>query len=296
LADKTLIFLVGPTAVGKTTAAVQLAKDLDTRIISADSRQCFKELNIGVAKPSPEELRAVLHYFINSHSILDEVTAAVFEQLSLQWAADIFRERQAALAVGGTGLYIQALCEGLDAIPRVDAAIREDVRAQYEAKGMDWLQEQVRHDDPDFGQAGEMQNPQRLLRALEVKRSTGRSILSFRTRDKKERPFRIRKIGLRLPKEELHRRINARVDRMMEEGLLTEVRGLLPHKDRNALRTVGYTELFDHLAGRLSLDQAVSEIKKNTRQYAKRQLTWFNRDPTIEWMDAGKLNPSIILP
>ncbi|MDP4151141.1 MAG: tRNA (adenosine(37)-N6)-dimethylallyltransferase MiaA [Bacteroidota bacterium] len=288
MADKTLIFLVGPTAVGKTAAAVRLAKGLDTRIISADSRQCFKELNIGVAKPSPDELRAVPHYFIGSHSIFDEVTAALFEELSLQWAADIFRDAETAVAVGGTGLYIQALCEGLDAIPAIDATIRHDVRAQYEAKGMAWLQEQVRQEDPDFAQAGEMHNPQRLLRALEVRRSTGRSIFLFRTRVGKERPFRIRKIGLRLPKEELHRRIDTRVDRMMEEGLLEEVRGLLPHRDRNALRTVGYTELFDHLAGTITLDEAVARIKKNTRQYAKRQLTWFNRDPSIEWKDADR--------
>lgn len=287
--DKTVIIIVGPTAVGKTAAAIQLAKSLQTRIISADSRQCFRELNIGVARPGPEDLQSVQHYFIASHSIHEEVTAAGFEGLALQWAGEIFAGGQdRVVMVGGTGLYINAFCEGLDTIPPIDEEIRQNIRQQYEQGGMAWLQQQVQETDPEFYTGGETQNPQRLMRALEVRLSTGRSILSFRTRQKKERPFRIQKIGLQLPKEELHRRIHERVDRMMETGLLEEVKGLLPYRDRNALHTVGYTELFDHLEGRVSLEDAVSAIKKNTRAYAKRQMTWFRKDDSIRWLDAAQ--------
>jgi len=272
--------------VGKTAAAIRLAKGLHTKIISADSRQCFRELTIGSAKPSEEELRAVPHYFINSHSIPEPVTAALFEELALAWSSEIFRERDHLVMVGGTGLYIQAFCEGLDAIPVIDPAIREAVRSGFEQGGIGWLQAQVQEADQEFYTEGEIHNPHRLMRALEVKRSTGRSILSFRSHQKKQRPFRIRKIGLQLPKEELHRRIHERVDHMMAAGLLEEVKSLLPYKNLNALRTVGYSELFDHLEGRLSLSAAVEEIKKNTRRYAKRQMTWFRKDPSIEWTDA----------
>jgi tRNA dimethylallyltransferase len=289
LPDKTVIGIVGPTAAGKTAAAIQLAKTLGAKIISADSRQCFRELHVGVAKPSPAELLAIPHYFIDSHSIQQEVTAALFEEVSLQWAAEIFQDADNAVLVGGTGLYIQAFCEGLDPIPPTDPAIRQEIRSQFAAGGMPWLQEQVRTIDPDFYQRGEIQNPQRLMRALEVKRSTGHSILSLRTAEKKQRPFRIEKIGLDLPKEELHRRINERVDRMMDAGLLEETRSLIPYKHLNALRTLGYTELFQHLDGRISLEQAVEEIKKNTRHYAKRQMTWFKKDPSIKWVNAGEI-------
>jgi tRNA dimethylallyltransferase len=303
--DPTVIIIVGPTAVGKTAAAVHLAQRLSTEIISADSRQCFKELNIGVAKPSPQELKTVHHYFINSHSIREEVTAALFEELALQWTQDIFRQQTGAgrppiaVMVGGTGLYIKAYAEGLDSIPPIDPTIRQQIQQMYETAGIDWLQAQIQESDPEFFRAGEIQNPQRLMRALEVKRSTGQSILAFRTREKKHRPFKIEKIGLSLPKEVLHQRINQRVDRMMEEGLLKEVRGLLPYRGLNALQTVGYSELFDHLEGKMSLDEAVERIKINTRQYAKRQMTWFRKDPSIQWVDARedieKNNLSIIL-
>lgn len=295
-----VIIILGPTAVGKTAGAVELASRLNTRIISADSRQCFSELNIGVAKPSEAELRAVQHYFINSHSIRQEVNAALYEELALQWAQDIFQwkqslqERPVAVMVGGTGLYIRAFCEGLDEMPAIDPAIRQKVQDGYTGGGMAWLQEQVREQDPAFYSEGEILNPQRMMRALEVKWSTGRSILSFRTRQARQRPFAIRKIGLQLPKEELHRRIHARVDSMMEQGLLEEVRGLLPYRQLNALQTVGYSELFDHLDGNCSLEEAVENIKKNTRHYAKRQMTWFRRDPAVEWIDAREFSAEAI--
>lgn len=292
MSDPTVIIIVGPTAVGKTAAAVRLAQQLSTKIISADSRQCFKELNIGVAKPSPRELKAVHHYFINSHSIREEVTAALFEELALQWTQDIFQEQTAAgkppvaVMVGGTGLYIKAYSEGLDTIPPIDPVIRAQIQQMYETEGIDWLQAQIRDSDPEFFGVGEIQNPQRLMRALEVKRSTGQSILAFRTREKKHRSFKIEKVGLSLPKDVLNDRINLRVDKMMEEGLLEEVKGLLPYRELNALQTVGYSELFDHLEGKFSLDEAVQRIKINTRRYAKRQMTWFRKDPSVRWIDA----------
>ncbi|HEY4062265.1 MAG TPA: tRNA (adenosine(37)-N6)-dimethylallyltransferase MiaA [Puia sp.] len=297
--EPTVIIIVGPTAVGKTAAAIGLAQSLQTKIISADSRQCYRELNIGVAKPSPEELHAVPHYFIDSHSIRQEVNAALFEELALQWTDQIFREQASspatsshpfptAVMVGGTGLYIKAFSEGLDDMPPIDPAIRLQIRQLYEQNGLAGLQEEVRKLDPAWYAAGETLNPRRLMRALEVRLSTGRSILSFQTRGQQSRPFRIRKIGLQLPKEELHRRIHDRVDRMMEQGLLEEVRGLTAYRTHRALQTVGYSELFDHLEGRTSLATAVEEIKKNTRHYAKRQLTWFRKDPSIQWVDAGE--------
>jgi tRNA dimethylallyltransferase len=296
LSTPTVIIIVGPTAVGKTAAAVRLATEWQTRIISADSRQCYKELNIGVAKPSAAELSAVHHYFIDSHSIREQVNAALFEELALQWTADIFRESPTAVGesptavmVGGTGLYIKAFTDGLDEIPSVDPAIRQRLHERYEQDGMAWLQQEVSQHDPTFFAEGERLNPQRLLRALEVRLSTGRSILSFRTGARRDRPFRIRKIGLQLPKEELHRRIHERVDAMMQQGLIEEVKSLAPYRSHNALQTVGYKEIFDYLDGKYSLDEAVASIKTNTRRYAKRQLTWFRKDPSVEWTDPEKM-------
>jgi tRNA dimethylallyltransferase len=286
--DPTIIIIVGPTAVGKTAAAIRLAQQEHTSIISADSRQCYRELNIGVAKPTHEELEAVHHYFVNSHSIREEVNAAVFEELALQWTADILRQSPTAVMVGGTGLYIKAFTDGLDEIPDVDPAIRRQLQLQYELNGIDWLQQEVKLHDPGFFAEGERQNPQRLLRALEVRLSTGRSILGFRSGTSRKRPFQIRKIGLDLPKEELRRRIHDRVDHMIDRGLVEEVKGLLPYRNHNALRTVGYREIFEYLDGKVSLDEAIANIKTNTRRYAKRQFTWFRKDPSIEWTDPEK--------
>jgi tRNA dimethylallyltransferase len=288
LQTPTVIIIVGPTAVGKTAAAIRLAAQLQTRIISADSRQCYRELNIGVAKPSPAELNAIHHYFIDSHSIREEVNAAIFEQLALLWTDEIFRDTPTAVMVGGTGLYIKAFTDGLDDIPSVDPILRERLRQQYEQDGIAWLQQEVRQLDPAFFAEGESLNPHRLLRALEVRLSTGRSILSFRSRTPQQRPFHIRKIGLQLPKEELHRRIHDRVDAMMQHGLLEEVKDLLPWRTHKALQTVGYKELFGYLDGACSLDEAVANIATNTRHYAKRQLTWFRKDPSIQWTDPEK--------
>jgi tRNA dimethylallyltransferase len=281
--QKKVIIIAGPTAVGKTTAAIEVARHFNTEIISADSRQCYKELNIGVARPGAEELTQVKHHFIASHSIHDKIDAAVFEQYALQKTGEIFQKNDVAVMVGGTGLYIKAFCEGIDEIPEVSEEIQSQVRSTYKEKGLDWLQAEVKKKDPEFFAVAEIHNPQRLMRALEVNLATNKSILEFRRGKKVERPFSIEKIALELPREELKQRINNRVDQMMEMGLLEEVKSLLPCKHLNALQTVGYKELFSHLAGDISLQEAVEQIKTNTRQYAKRQMTWFKKYKEYQW-------------
>jgi tRNA dimethylallyltransferase len=292
---KTAIVITGPTASGKTALSLAVARYFHTSIISADSRQCYRELNIGVAKPSPEELQQVKHEFINSHSIHDEVNAALFEELSLQWAKDIFETHDVLVMAGGTGLYVKAFCEGLDPVPPPDEQLRTEIREQYRRNGLSWLQEQIRMRDPDYGRSGETQNPQRMMRALEVRESTGRSILSFRSMPKKTRPFHIAIFGLEVPRGILYQRINDRVDRMMESGLLDEARSLLPFQELNALQTVGYTELFSYLSKKTDLAEAVSRIKQNSRHYAKRQMTWFRKNPAVRWIGVEEDPLQVIL-
>ncbi|MGB4845759.1 MAG: tRNA (adenosine(37)-N6)-dimethylallyltransferase MiaA [Ferruginibacter sp.] len=283
--NKTCIVIVGPTAVGKTSLAVQTALHFNTKIISADSRQCFKELNIGVAKPSDEELKQVEHYFISSHSIKEEMNTAVFEQFALGKVNEIFKDNDVAVMVGGTGLYVKTFCQGIDEVPVIDEKIRKKINADYEWEGLEWLQKEVKKNDPLYFAKAEIKNPHRLLRALEVKLSTGKSLIEFQTQEKKRRNFNIIKIGLELPKEQLHKNINGRVDAMMKAGLLNEVKSLVPHKKLHALQTVGYRELFGHLIGDLLLEDAVEIIKINTRQYAKRQMTWFKKDEEVIWCE-----------
>lgn len=277
-ATKKVIIIAGPTAVGKTAIAVELAKHFNTEIISADSRQCYRELCIGVARPSLEELAAVPHHFIASHSIHQKVTAATFETYALQKAEEIFLKKDVVIMVGGTGLYIKAFCEGLDLIPEIPEEIHQQVIKAYQENGMEWLQEQMKIQDPVYYDQGEVYNPQRLMRALEVILTTGQSILHYQKKTVKNRPFTIIKTALELPKEVLHQRINQRVDAMMQQGLLEEVQSLLSYEHLNALQTVGYKEIFAYLHGQTTLQNAVEEIKKNTRQYAKRQMTWFKKD------------------
>ena len=289
--QKTVIIVCGPTAVGKTAVAISIAKHFQTEIISADSRQCFKELKIGVARPSDEELKEVPHHFIASHpiatgSITENINAAFFEKYALQKIGELFRNHDIVIMVGGTGLYIKAFCEGLDEIPAIDDTIRKKIIEDYEVRGLGWLLEEVKSKDPEFYKTGEIQNPQRMMRALEVTESTGQSILSFRRNKKVERDFSIIKIGLELPKEELHANINLRVDKMINDGLVDEVRSLQGYREVNALKTVGYSEIFEHLDGKITLETAIEEIKKNTRQYAKRQMTWFKKDKEINWVNA----------
>jgi len=291
----TVIIISGPTAVGKTSVAIDLAKHFQTDIISADSRQCYKEMKIGVGRPSEKELVEVKHYFIASHSVTDDLNAGSFEKYALAAADEIFQKNNVAVMVGGTGLYIKAFCEGIDPMPVVPDEVRKQVTDGYEQKGLIWLQKELQQKDPAFWEVAEQQNPQRLMRALEVLYATGQSIMVYRTAKKTERPFRVIKIGLELQKEELHDRIHLRVDKMMEDGLGGEVKTLIPYRSHNALQTVGYKEIFDHLDGRFSLEEAVNHIKTNTRQYAKRQMTWFKKDKEIQWMPPEHVSLSSII-
>ena len=277
MSQKTCIIITGPTAVGKTDYGIELALKYNTQIISADSRQCYKELNIGVAKPSQSQLNGIKHYFINTHSIHDDVNVKIFEQYALDAVQKIFSTNDIAIMVGGTGLYIKAFCEGLDDVPLMNEVIRNKINEAYKSKGLEWLQKEIKKHDPLFFSSGEIQNPQRIMRALEVKLSTGNSILDFHSGKKITRDFEIEKINLEIPRNELYERINNRVDNMMNAGLLKEAESLFLYRHLNALQTVGYKELFDFMEGKKSLDKAIEDIKKNTRQFAKRQITWFKK-------------------
>lgn len=274
---KTCIIISGPTAVGKTSFGIELALKYNTEIISADSRQCFKELNIGVAKSSKSQLEKVKHYFINTHSIQEEMNVKIFEEYALNAVNEIFEDNNVAIMVGGTGLYIKAFAEGVDDIPDINDDMRKEINDRYKILGFKWLHDEIKLRDLDFFEKGEMQNPQRMLRALEIKMSTGKSILDFHSGKKVERDFEIKNIVLELPREQLYNNINIRVDQMMQGGLLKEAEELLPFRHLNTLQTVGYKELFDYFDGKLSLEKAIENIKKNTRHYAKRQMTWFKR-------------------
>ncbi len=282
----TVYIVVGPTAVGKTKYAIELAQALKTEIISADARQCYQELNIGVARPSNQELAQVKHHFIASHSIQDTVNAGVFEQYALEKATELLTKFGSAVMVGGTGLYIKAFEEGMDQIPEIDPAIRIQIQGDVSTKGIDWLQDQVKQLDPIYwaqADQGEQQNTQRLSRALEVMTGTGQSILSFQNQPKKARPFNIQKIGLEMTREQLYDRINQRVHQMDHMGLEEEVRSLRPQIHLNALQTVGYQEWLPYFDGQQTKEAVIEAIQRNTRHYAKRQMTWFKKDPNIKW-------------
>lgn len=292
---KTVYIIAGPTALGKTAFAISLAQRLQCEIISADARQCYKEMNIGVAKPSESELASVPHHFISSHSINETVNAAVFEKYALEKSATLFESNDSVVMVGGTGLYIKAFCEGLDAIPEIDPTIREGIIQQYEKLGLRWLQKEVSVKDSLYWEKGEQQNPQRLMRALEVMLGTGASIVTFQNKNKITRPFNIVKIGLEMPREQLYERINQRVLNMVELGLEKEVKELLPQFELNALQTVGYREWLDYFSGKISVDRVIELIQQNTRHYAKRQLTWFKRDPEFRWEVANMISADQII-
>ena len=280
---KKVIVIAGPTAAGKTAVAIDVAKHFDTEIISADSRQCYKELNIGVARPSPSELAQVPHHFIASHSINDKINAGIFEQYALKKAEEIFKHKDVMVMVGGTGLYINAFCNGIDEIPEIPEVIRKGIVTDYNNFGLPWLQHAVKEKDPLFFAHGETQNPHRLMRALEVYIATGKSINDFKKGIKSVRSFEIIKIILGINKELLHYNIENRVERMMEQGLLNEVKSLYHHHNLSALNTVGYKELFAFMDGEIALDKAKELIITHTKQYAKRQLTWFKKDISYNW-------------
>ena len=285
----TVYIVVGPTAVGKTKYAITLAQKLKTEIISADARQCYQELNIGVARPSLEEFTTVPHHFIASHSIQETVNAGTFEQYALAKSAELLAQFGSVVMVGGTGLYIKAFVEGMDQIPAIDPALRSRIQKDLLIKGMDWLQTQVQAKDPAYwaqADQGEQQNTQRLSRALEVVIGTGQSILSFQLQSKKTRSFDIQKIGLELPREQLYERINQRVVQMVEMGLEEEVSALHPQFHLNALQTVGYQEWLPYFEGHQTKEAVIQSIQQNTRHYAKRQMTWFKKDAEISWNQA----------
>lgn len=284
--SKTVYIIVGPTAIGKTALAIQLAKHLQTEIISADARQCYKELNIGVARPSIEELNQVPHHFIASHSIQETVNASVFEHYALDIAEKLFETKDNIVMVGGTGLYIKAFCEGLDDIPAIDPAIRSNIITAYETNGLAWLQAQLAQKDPAYWEQAEQENPQRLMRALEVMEGLGKSILTFQCQQKKERPFKIVTIGMEMDRALLYDRINLRVESMISAGLEQEVNSLLPYFSLNALQTVGYREWLAYFNKEVTLKEVISSIQQNTRHYAKRQMTWFKKDRSVQWFDA----------
>ena len=282
--SKVAILVVGPTAIGKTILAVRLASQYKTEIISADSRQFFRELNVGTAKPDDLQLIAIKHHFINSHSITDNYNAGMFERDALKKLEDIFSSNSFSIIVGGSGMYINALCYGLDEIPEVPESIREKINRKLLDKGLDYLTMELEILDPTYFKSVDLKNTQRIIRALEVIEFTGERFSSFINKKKiKKRPFKMIKVGLEIDREELYRNINQRMDIMIERGLFEEAEKLYPFKNLYALQTVGYTEIFDYLDGRYNKDEAISLLKRNSRRYAKRQLTWFKKDQSIAW-------------
>ena len=281
--DKTLIVITGPTAVGKTQVCLDIARHFDIPIINADSRQIYKELSIGTAKPSAEEQQLVKHYFVGTLSLQDYYSASLFETQVMDLLSTLFKTSDYALMAGGSMMYIDAVCDGIDDIPTIDDKTRATMKQRLADEGLPKLCEELQRLDPEYYEIVDRQNPKRVVHALEICTMTGRTYTSFRQRNKKQRPFRIVKIGLNREREELYKRINARVDMMMQQGLLKEAEALYPMRDQNALNTVGYKELFDYFDGRWPLDEAVERIKGNTRRYARKQLTWYKKDPQIRW-------------
>jgi len=282
-AEKYLIVVVGPTAIGKTAFSIQVARHFKTEIISADSRQFYREMHIGTASPDPEELAAVKHYFIGNLSIHDDYNVSRYEEEVLAIAEKLFEKHQVLIMTGGSGLYIDAVCKGIDDLPDHDPVLRKKLKAELSDKGIEKFAEKLKSLDPEYYEVVDLNNPNRLLRAIEVCLQTGETYTSLRKNTSKERPFKMLKIGLNTERERLFTRISARVDKMMEDGLLEEVKSLVPHRNYNALNTVGYKELFAFLDGNVSIEHAIEKIKTNTRRYAKRQLTWFKRDSDIQW-------------
>lgn len=283
--SKHLIVIAGPTAVGKTALGVLLAKELHTEVLSADSRQFFREMSIGTAKPSAEEMQGITHHFINSHSISEPYNVGRYEAEAISLLEQLFQKNDAVIMVGGSGLYIDAVCKGFDELPEADESIRHKIDELFEKEGIEALQSMLKELDPVYYEQVDLNNPQRLSRALEVCLSAGQPYSALRKGKIKNRDFQVIKIGLNSSRELLYKRINQRVDEMMAAGMLEEVKALVPYKAANALQTVGYKELFDYLEGKTDLATAVELIKQNTRRFAKRQLTWFKRDEEMKWFE-----------
>ena len=289
LNTKKVIFIVGPTAIGKTALSIDLAKTLKTEIISCDSRQFYKELKIGSAPPSKKALSEVKHHFIHNLSVTDDYNAGQFEIDAMELIEKLHQTNDTIIVIGGSGLYIDSICKGFDALPEIPKITRNKINLEYDKRGVIWLQKQVERIDPEFYKTCDTNNPQRLLRALEVFKETGRKFSSFKSNRTKVRKFKIIKIGLNIERSILYERINKRVDVMIENGLLEEVSSLLKFQHKNALQTVGYKEIFAFLNNECSLQTAVEYIKQNTRRFAKRQLTWFRKDKEINWFEPDQL-------
>ncbi len=285
---KTLIVLVGPTAIGKTTVAIELAEYFKTEIISADSRQFYKELNIGTAKPSDEELRKVKHHFINSLSVNDSYNVGQFEADALQCLTQIFQKHDIAVMVGGSGLFVNAVCHGLDQLPESDDELRVELKKLSDEKGIETLQKKLLELDPEYYETVDRSNPHRLIRAIEVCELTGMKYSELRKKEKKERSFAVIKVGLDDDRDTVYQRINKRVDEMIGNGLVDEAKEFFSLRHLNALQTVGYRELFEFMEGKISFEEAVDLVKRNSRRYAKRQLTWFRKDKEITWFQPGQ--------
>ncbi len=284
---KILVVVLGPTAAGKTDAAIHLAQQLNTEIISADSRQFYREIPLGTAAPSKEQLALVPHHFVGNLSLQQDYNVSQYEKEVLELLNTKFCELDVMIMTGGSGLYIDAVCKGIDQLPDPDPEIRKSLQKKWQQLGITALQQQLQQLDPEFYEQVDRQNPKRLLRALEVCLQTGKKYSELRKNNPQERNFRILKIGLSLPREQLYDRINHRVDGMMEEGWLEEAKSVLPFRHLNALNTVGYKELFTYFDGKLTLEEAIEKIKTNTRRYAKRQLTWFRKDKEVHWFSPG---------
>jgi len=286
---KTLIVITGPTAVGKTALCLDIAQHFGIPVINADSRQIYKELKIGTASPTIEQMRRVPHYFVGSLSLHDYYSASLFEQQVLEILQREFEHSDYALLTGGSMMYIDAVCNGIDEIPTVDDATRELLKSRLSNEGLEPLVEELRRLDPEYYEIVDKQNPRRVVHGLEICLMTGKTYTSFRKREKKERPFRIVKIGLNRDREELYNRINQRVDQMMTDGLLDEAQRLYPMRHMNALNTVGYKEMFAYIDGTWTLEEAVERIKGNTRRYARKQLTWYKKDEQIRWFHPDEI-------
>lgn len=290
---KKLIVVVGPTAVGKTEIALRLAEYFRTEIISADSRQIYKELEIGTAKPTPEELSRVPHHFINTHSVAQSYDAGAYGKDALALIHSLFKKYDTLVLCGGSGLYIKAVLEGFDEMPEIPPGIRDQIITEYKLKGLEWLQKEVKEIDPDYFEQVDINNPHRLIRVLELFKASGQRASQLRVKEKRIHHFEVIKIGLELEREQLYSRIDARMDAMIERGLFKEAAHFFQTRDLNALQTVGYREIFDYLEGKYDREETVRLLKRNTRRYAKRQLTWFKKDQQVKWFQANQLDQII---
>ena len=290
---KTLIVVVGPTGIGKSEISLRLAQHYHSGIISADSRQIYRELSIGTAVPSPEDLKDVPHYFIQTKSIHDYYNVSEYETEALMLIGRLFKTMNPLILTGGSMLYVDTVCKGIDDIPNVSPEIRNEVIKWYEKNGLEALQQRLLEIDPEYYRIADLNNPKRLLHAVEIHQMTGKPFTSFRKNIVRERPFRILKIGINQDRKVLYERINERVERMIESGLLEEAKTVYPHRKLNSMNTVGYKELFEYLDGNCSLDEAIDLIKRNTRKYARKQLTWFRGDSEISWFEPDQLQEII---